>query len=129
MKLLALVQDVMVGLQLPRPTYAVGNPDPAVAQMLSALNSSADDLIGRYPNNRQLPGERWVRSATGTLKVAPTLDTDDILFDTGLIRAAMTWRWRDWNGLDYAEAFRQAEERLSRLANAYTRQKHDKVRF
>ncbi|WP_185982658.1 hypothetical protein [Aureimonas mangrovi] len=123
MNLLTLVQDVMVGLQLPKPATVIGNPDPSVAQMLAALGSAADDLVNRYPNNRLMPTGEWARGAgeMGVLKPAPTLDTDEILFDTPTIRAAITWRWRDWNGLDYAEAFRQSEESLSRAALRHTK--------
>ncbi|KQT52267.1 MULTISPECIES: hypothetical protein [unclassified Aureimonas] len=118
---LDLVKAAAVRLQLPTPSTAIGNADPFTAQILGALFASADELLDRYPVNRLLPDRAWAKAADGTVKPAPTIDTDVVMIDEGLIKSAILWRWRSDNGFDYAEDFRTVEERLSRLGLAYTK--------
>ncbi|KAA0971079.1 hypothetical protein FPY71_11580 [Aureimonas fodinaquatilis] len=123
----SLVQEILVSLQLARPGTVVGNSDPAVSQMLSALASAADELVQRHPYTRLLVDGKWVQPAIGPATDAVTLDTDEILFDTSTIRAATKWRWQEWNGLDYAEAFRQTEDSISRAAARHLRATRSEV--
>ncbi len=127
MRLLPLLRAVLAGLQLPQPATVIGNADPVVQQLLAILAVAADELSARYPYTRRLIGGAWVRPAAGEDARAPTLDSDTILFDPPTIRAALTWRFQEANGLDYAEAFRVQEESLSRAAAAHLRANRDKV--
>lgn len=127
MQLGTLVRSIMPGLQLPVPASVVGNADPVVQQMLAVLAPAADELVRRYPYTRRLVEGLWVKPLAAPATDTLTLDTDDILFDTPVIRAAVKWRWQEANGLDYAEAFRQCEEALSRFASAHMRAARDTV--
>lgn len=127
MQLLALMKMVMGQLQLPVPATIVGNTDPDCAQMLTFLMGAADELVGRYPYTRTMPHGEWLQGSDGLGKDTPDLDTDDVLFERSLILPAMKWRWQSENGFDYAEAFRQVEDKVSRDALVYTRSTKGKV--
>ena len=122
-----LIRSIMPGLQLPAPASVVGNADPVVQQMLAVLAPAADELVRRYPYTRRLVDGKWIKPLAAPPTNVATLDTDDILFDTPVIRAAVKWRWQEANGLDYAEAFRQCEEALSRVASEHMRATRDRV--
>ncbi|MCM2505095.1 hypothetical protein NDN16_15600 [Aureimonas altamirensis] len=127
MQLGLLIRSIMPGLQLPAPASVVGNADPVVQQMLAVLAPAADELVRRYPYTRRLVDGKWIKPLAAPPTNVATLDTDDILFDTPVIRAAVKWRWQEANGLDYAEAFRQCEEALSRVASEHMRATRDRV--
>ncbi|WP_062235868.1 hypothetical protein [Aureimonas sp. N4] len=118
---LDLVKASAIRLVQPVPSAAMSSTDPHVAQILAAMVTSADELLGRYPLKRQLFGGLWLRDKDGRSLSAPNADTDTVLIDETLMRSSIIWRWRYTNGYDYAEEFRAAEERLSILANDYTK--------
>lgn len=57
-----------------------------------------------------------VRGDDGTLKPQFTTDSDAFLLDEQLLVLAMIWRWKQAEGLDYAEDMQNYEARLSQLA-------------
>lgn len=57
-----------------------------------------------------------VKDADGTLKPLFTADADTFLLDEQLLTLAMIWRWKQAEGLDYAEDMQNYEVRLSRIA-------------
>jgi hypothetical protein len=57
-----------------------------------------------------------VRGDDGTLKPQFTADSDTFLLDEQLLVLAMVWRWKQAEGLDYAEDMQNYEVRLSQLA-------------
>lgn len=57
-----------------------------------------------------------VRGDDGTLKPQFTTDSDAFLLDEQLLVLAMIWRWKQAEGLDYAEDMQNYEVRLSQIA-------------
>ena len=47
MNLLALLQEFTTRTGIPKPTYAVGNTDPQVLQLLALLNEVIEELMER----------------------------------------------------------------------------------
>lgn len=127
MQLGDLIRSIMPALQLPAPASVIGNADPVVRQMLAVLAQAADELVRRYPYTRRLVDGKWIKPLASAATDTATLDTDNILFDTPVIRAAVKWRWQEANGFDYAEAFRQCEEALSRIASEHMRATRETV--
>jgi len=127
MQLGELIRSIMPSLQLPAPASVIGNTDPVVRQMLAVLASAADELVRRYPYTRRLVDGKWIKPLTTAATDTATLDTDNILFDTPVIRTAVKWRWQEANGFDYSEAFRQCEEALSRVASQHMRATRETV--
>lgn len=118
---LTIVAGVMQALQLPRPAHVVGNPDPQVGQAHAALVDAAAELVTRYPFRLDLTADDWLESADGLQRRGlPQLDTDRVLIEASLAYLATKWRFLEANGLDYAESFRAAEEKIARAARART---------
>lgn len=57
-----------------------------------------------------------VKDANGALKTSFTTDSDAFVLDEQLLVLAMIWRWKQAEGLDYAEDMQNYEMRLSQIA-------------
>lgn len=57
----------------------------------------------------------WARGETGDAKTAFDRDDDTFILDEGLLRAGLTWRYREQKGLEYAEDMASFERSLSQL--------------
>lgn len=57
-----------------------------------------------------------VKASDGTLRDQFTADDDTFLLDEQLLTLALIWRWKQAEGLDYAEDMQNYEARLSQIA-------------
>jgi hypothetical protein len=57
--------------------------------------------------------KNWCESAGGTGQDAWAADTDVARLSESIMLQGLVWRWKKANGLEYAEDFRQYEERIT----------------
>lgn len=97
-------------------TQAVGSADQDISQMTALLSAVAAEVTEAEPYESALGDGYWIAGEDGTRKLAPTQDTDIILFDGRLAIEGLKFRFLKAKGLEFGEELRDFTNRMNRLA-------------
>lgn len=95
---------------------AIGSQDQDIVQMTALLTAVADEVVISEPYEETLGDGYWLMSSDGTMKKAPSSDTDLILFDGRLCINGIKFRFLKAKGLEFGEDLRDFATRMNKLA-------------
>jgi|RhiMethySRZTD1v2_1073278.scaffolds.fasta_scaffold115265_2 hypothetical protein len=106
-----------IGITQVQLSQALGSADEDVAQMVSLLNTVADEILLEEPYEEILGDGHWLANADGTERYTrPKQDSDYILFDGRVAINGLKYRFLASKGLEYGEQLRDFTSRLNRIA-------------